>query len=298
MEDPPAHDIHRSLLARVFTPRRVLSLEPQIRDFCTRSLDRLAGVDCTTKGTTTRTKGQVNGKTRRKGRFSSPAPPAARAAATQSGWRKRAPTSSQSTSVPAAGVGRYPMATPEELDQTVKAVEALGRHIVAPRPTCATSAALRQRSTRPAELGPVDIVLANAGIGRGRCLSGGQQEWEEVVDVNLTGRVEHRPRSDPVDDRAWPGRVDRADQLHGRPEGSASPRPASSATPPPSTASIGLMRSWANYLAPHNIRVNSVAPTAVRTPMADDGNLAAIMNRSGARARACPTRCRSTWWNR
>ncbi len=42
MEDPPTHDIHRSLLARVFTPRRVLSLEPEIRDFCTQSLDRLA----------------------------------------------------------------------------------------------------------------------------------------------------------------------------------------------------------------------------------------------------------------
>src|SRR4051794_38429957 len=42
MEDPPAHDIHRSLLARVFTPRRVASIEPQVRDFCIRSLDRLA----------------------------------------------------------------------------------------------------------------------------------------------------------------------------------------------------------------------------------------------------------------
>jgi cytochrome P450 len=45
MEDPPAHDIHRSLLARVFTPRRVASIEPQIRDFCTRCLDRLVGVE-------------------------------------------------------------------------------------------------------------------------------------------------------------------------------------------------------------------------------------------------------------
>ncbi|WP_067903607.1 cytochrome P450 [Nocardia vaccinii] len=45
MEDPPAHDIHRSLLVRVFTPRRVLSLEPQIRQMCVRSLERLAGVD-------------------------------------------------------------------------------------------------------------------------------------------------------------------------------------------------------------------------------------------------------------
>src|SRR3546814_18900951 len=30
---------------------------------------------------------------------------------------------------------------------------------------------------------------------------------------------------------------------------------------------IGLMRSWSNYLGPHSIRVNSVAPTPVRTPM-------------------------------
>jgi cytochrome P450 len=45
MEDPPAHDIHRSLLSRVFTPRRVSSIEPEIRDFCTRCLDRLMGLE-------------------------------------------------------------------------------------------------------------------------------------------------------------------------------------------------------------------------------------------------------------
>ena len=38
-EDPPIHDIHRSLLVRVFTPRRVAALEPLIRQFCARSLD-------------------------------------------------------------------------------------------------------------------------------------------------------------------------------------------------------------------------------------------------------------------
>jgi len=43
-EDPPAHDIHRSLLSRVFTPRRVAALEPQIRQFCARSLDPLRDV--------------------------------------------------------------------------------------------------------------------------------------------------------------------------------------------------------------------------------------------------------------
>src|SRR5206468_6216424 len=42
-EDPPAHTVHRRLLSRVFTPRRVAALEPQIRAFCARSLDPLLG---------------------------------------------------------------------------------------------------------------------------------------------------------------------------------------------------------------------------------------------------------------
>jgi cytochrome P450 len=40
-EDPPAHDLHRGLLSRVFTPRRMTEIEPQVRAFCARSLDPL-----------------------------------------------------------------------------------------------------------------------------------------------------------------------------------------------------------------------------------------------------------------
>lgn len=42
-EDPPVHTVHRGLLSRVFTPRKVAALEPQIREFCARSLDPLVG---------------------------------------------------------------------------------------------------------------------------------------------------------------------------------------------------------------------------------------------------------------
>jgi cytochrome P450 len=42
-EDPPIHTVHRSLLSRVFTPKKMNALEPQIRDFCARSLDPLVG---------------------------------------------------------------------------------------------------------------------------------------------------------------------------------------------------------------------------------------------------------------
>ena len=42
-EDPPAHDIHRSLLSRAFTPRKINALEPMIRDFTRKCLDPLIG---------------------------------------------------------------------------------------------------------------------------------------------------------------------------------------------------------------------------------------------------------------
>ena len=43
MEDPPIHDIHRALMSRVFTPKKMLALEDQVRGFCARSLDPLVG---------------------------------------------------------------------------------------------------------------------------------------------------------------------------------------------------------------------------------------------------------------
>ncbi|WUC03448.1 cytochrome P450 [Nocardia sp. NBC_00565] len=42
-EDPPVHDIHRKLLSRMFTPRKIRELEDKIRQFCVRSLDPLVG---------------------------------------------------------------------------------------------------------------------------------------------------------------------------------------------------------------------------------------------------------------
>jgi cytochrome P450 len=42
-EDPPAHDIHRSVLSRVFRPREIAALEPKIREFCAQALDPFVG---------------------------------------------------------------------------------------------------------------------------------------------------------------------------------------------------------------------------------------------------------------
>jgi cytochrome P450 len=42
-EDPPTHDVHRSIMSRVFTPRKVAAIEPKVREFCARSLNPLVG---------------------------------------------------------------------------------------------------------------------------------------------------------------------------------------------------------------------------------------------------------------
>ncbi len=42
-EDPPQHTVHRGLLARVFTPKKMSALEPKVREFCARALDPLVG---------------------------------------------------------------------------------------------------------------------------------------------------------------------------------------------------------------------------------------------------------------
>jgi cytochrome P450 len=44
-EDPPAHTRHRSILSRVFTPKRMLEIEPKVREVCAETLDPLVGGD-------------------------------------------------------------------------------------------------------------------------------------------------------------------------------------------------------------------------------------------------------------
>jgi len=42
-EDPPLHDLHRRVLSKVFTPRRMEEIEPLTRQYCVRTLDPLIG---------------------------------------------------------------------------------------------------------------------------------------------------------------------------------------------------------------------------------------------------------------
>jgi SDR family mycofactocin-dependent oxidoreductase len=181
----------------------------------------------------------------------------------------------------------YPMATPEDLEQTVKEVEALGRRIVAQQADVRDAAALQQVfDAGTAELGPVDIVLANAGIGAGGSTISAEQQWDEVIGVNLTGVWNTGRVAIPSMMKRGEGGSIVLTSSTGGLMGVGIPAPGFLSYTAAKHGVIGLMRSWANFLAPHFIRVNSVAPTAVRTPMAGDGNLAEIMERMPALANA------------
>ncbi|MBL7499022.1 mycofactocin-coupled SDR family oxidoreductase [Frankia sp. CNm7] len=182
---------------------------------------------------------------------------------------------------------QYPMGTADELAQTVKEVEATGRRIVARQADVRDVSALRQAYDEGvAELGAVDIVLANAGIGAGGGSASEEQEWEDVIGVNLTGVWNTgRVAIQPMIERNQGGSIVLTSSTGGL-IGVGIPVAGFLGYTAAKHGVIGLMRSWANFLAPFSIRVNSVAPTAVRTPMAGDGNLAAIMERSPALAHA------------
>ncbi len=171
----------------------------------------------------------------------------------------------------------YEMSTTADLEQTVKEVEALGRRIVATEADVRDYPALKAALKAGTEaLGPVQIVLANAGIGPGGTASN-EQQWEEVIGVNLTGVWNTGRAAIPSMVRAGNGGAivltSSTGGLTGAPINAAGMLAYTAAK----HGVIGLTRSWANALAPHFIRVNSVAPTTVRTPMAGDGNVADII---------------------
>src|ERR1700753_415364 len=84
----------------------------------------------------------------------------------------------------------YPMATPDDLAQTVKEVEALDRRIIASQADIRDLAALTEAVDHGvAELGRLDIVLANAGISSmAPTLEMEESAWTEMIDINLTGQ--------------------------------------------------------------------------------------------------------------
>jgi SDR family mycofactocin-dependent oxidoreductase len=159
----------------------------------------------------------------------------------------------------------YALATPEDLAATVKLVEDAGARIVAKQ------ADVRDRDALAAavqagidELGRLDIVVANAGIAP---MQSGDDGWRDVLDVNLTG-VYHTIKV------AIPTMVAQGDGgsivLISSSAGLAGVGSADAGSVGYAAAKhgvVGLMRVYANLLAGNMIRVNSIHPSGVETPM-------------------------------
>jgi SDR family mycofactocin-dependent oxidoreductase len=166
------------------------------------------------------------------------------------------------------GTVPYPMATAEDLAETVKEVEALDRRIVARQADVRDEAGLRAAfDAGVAELGPVDIVLANAGIAP-MSLHETHDAWQDVIDVNLTGVFNTVEIAIPsMIQRGQGGAIVLISSTAGN-NGIGGPTRGGRGYTASKHGVVGLMRSYANSLAPHRIRVTSVHPTGVRTPMA------------------------------
>jgi SDR family mycofactocin-dependent oxidoreductase len=161
----------------------------------------------------------------------------------------------------------YPMATPEDLEATVKAVEELDRRIFAREADVRDEAGLKAAFEEGvAELGPVDIVLANAGIAP-MSLHEEHDAWQDVIDVNLSGVFNTVEIAIPsMIERGKGGAIVLTSSTAGI-NGIAGPTRGGLGYTAAKHGVVGLMRSYANNLAPHSIRVNSVHPTGVNTPM-------------------------------
>jgi (+)-trans-carveol dehydrogenase len=162
--------------------------------------------------------------------------------------------------------GALPMGTAEDLAETVKLVENLDRRVVARqadvRDLDALTAAVDEGVT---QLGRLDIIVANAGIASmgGRVDKIDLDNWANTIDINLNGVFNT-------------ARVGVPHLLAGERGGSivlTSSVGGMKAIPNISHyvsakhGVVGLMRSLAVELGPRGIRVNSVHPTNVNTPM-------------------------------
>ena len=175
------------------------------------------------------------------------------------------------------GTVSYAMATEADLAQTVKAVEALDRRIIATQADVRDAAALKAAvDDGVAQLGRLDIVSANAGI----CTVQPWDEvspavWQDTLDTNLTGVWNTMVVSVPHLIAAGGGSIICTSSTAGI-KGLPYLAPYVAAK----HGVVGIARTMANELASHKIRVNTVHPTGVDTPMGTGlGGLESLINR-------------------
>ncbi len=159
----------------------------------------------------------------------------------------------------------YPLATEDELAETVRQVEALDRRIVARKADVRDLTGLQTAFDEGfAEFGHVDTVVANAGIATyGKAWELSSEQWKDMIDVNLTGVFHTAKVAIPAMIAADRGGSICFTSSIGGLKGIQQVAHYVAAK----HGIVGLMRTLANELGPHSIRVNTIHPTNVDTIM-------------------------------
>jgi (+)-trans-carveol dehydrogenase len=159
----------------------------------------------------------------------------------------------------------YGTASQADLAETVKLVEAEGRRIIARDADVRDQSRLDQVVAESLqEFGRIDVICANAGIiSYGRTWELTEEQWQDVIDVNLTGVWHTVKASIPAIISGGGGGSITITSSGAGMKGFANCAHYTAAK----HGLIGLTRSLAIELAPHLIRVNAVLPSTVRTPM-------------------------------
>jgi SDR family mycofactocin-dependent oxidoreductase len=160
---------------------------------------------------------------------------------------------------------RYPMATADDLAQTVAAVESAGRTVMTRRVDVRDLDALTTVAAEATDtFGHIDVVCANAGIASfGPTWELSQAAWQDMIDINLTGVWHTIKATVPAMIAAERGGSIVITSSTAGLKGMANIAHYTAAK----HGLVGLMRTLANEVAPYRIRVNTVHPTNVATPM-------------------------------
>ncbi|HZU45777.1 MAG TPA: mycofactocin-coupled SDR family oxidoreductase [Mycobacterium sp.] len=159
-----------------------------------------------------------------------------------------------------------PASTPEDLAETADLVKGLDRRIVTAEVDVRDYAALKAAVDSGVEqLGRLDVIVANAGIGNGGDTldKTSEHDWQEMIDVNLSGVWKTVKAGVPhILSGGRGGSIILTSSV-----GGLKAYPHTGHYVAAKHGVVGLMRTFAVELGQHMIRVNSVHPTNVNTPL-------------------------------
>jgi len=178
-------------------------------------------------------------------------------------------------------------ATPEELDETVRQIKAYGRRAEAVRLDIRNIDALRALADKVQhDYGRIDVVVANAAIQRWKpLLEMEDADWRDVIDNNLNGTANTIRAFAPKMVARKKGRIIVLSSMQGK-HGTKDAASYSASK----WGILGLMKSAAMELGPHNVTVNAVIPGLVDTPLTRyDKRLSESIGETGRQAPEHPS---------